>query len=317
MREGSRQPVGDLAVPSGSSPLSWGCFAAVPAMHTGRESRDALQDASITQGTPGEVCTSVQAETVPRSGWSIRRLCGVPAAPGRARLSPMPLSCPVGTAAGSGGDSTAALWPAPPGAGWRGVLRCSPASGRAGGISSVISALHPFLPSPRSLQPEKSPDGCHSAPHTSWAGSAQGVSFLQLPATPRCDARRSVLRKRPRLCTDTIALARLFQPPAAVAGSQLRVVPTPPSPHPGTTGLCRMRLHPSPPPGWCHHKPLGSPRFCCSFPAPLSPRPSTCPSQQGWLEPVPHRAPRAACALLALLAAFLNCKRHPIFWKLS
>lgn len=69
----------------------------------------------------------------------------------------------------------------------------APASGRAGGISSVISVLYPFLLFSQSLQPEKSPDGCHSSPHASWLAAPR--VFHSSTSQRLSDARRAVLRE--------------------------------------------------------------------------------------------------------------------------
>lgn len=56
----------------------------------------------------------------------------------------------------------------------------------------MISVLYPFLPFPQSLQPEKSPDGCHSSPHTSRLAAPR--VFHSSTSQRLANARRAVLR---------------------------------------------------------------------------------------------------------------------------
>lgn len=91
--------------------------------------------------------------------------------------------CAAGTCAGSGRDSTSALSPAPARAGWRGVLWCC-ACLRASRRDSAcdLSALSlpslPSVPAAREIPGWLSQLSAHKP-----AGSAEGVSFLHLPAT--------------------------------------------------------------------------------------------------------------------------------------
>lgn len=91
--------------------------------------------------------------------------------------------CAVGTRAGSGGDSTSALSPVPPGAGWRGVLWCCAClwvSRRdpACDLSALSLPSLPSVPPAREIPGWLSRLSAHKL-----AGSAEGVSFLHLPAT--------------------------------------------------------------------------------------------------------------------------------------
>jgi len=137
----------------------------------------------------------------PSPAGSLGFSAGIPRLAGRAHVVAMPrgLAAPAafgyqraaGTCAGSGGDSTPALSPTPLGAGWRACCGAAMAAAQASGIPAVISAPHPFLPFPRSLQPEESPDGSHGSPHTSRL-AAPGV-FRSSTSQRLANARRAVL----------------------------------------------------------------------------------------------------------------------------
>lgn len=173
------------------------------------------------------------------------------------------------------------------GAGHRVVLRCCAPSGQAGIILPVISVLYPTLPVLRMRNPWMAVRDLQLA-----------VSLHHLLPMPVEPSRGEC----PRLCTDRVALAQLLQPPASVCsflGMVLPTIPnhfhrertaTPPGPH----------LYGSPEPVHCS----SLSRLCALH----------CPRQV----PVPQHAVREQeLVSCPSTEASRNCKRHPIFWKLS
>lgn len=155
MREGCSEL---LWSPAGISALSPGTFGDTP----GTDSREEPGRAAASHL---ERCSHL--EMSPQPGWGTGQHPVELAMPGCPRCPGLPvMRVPWGRLRGQAGTARRHFRQRRREQVGGACCAAAPAPGRAGGISSVISALYPFLPSPRSLQPEKSPDGCHSSPHT-------------------------------------------------------------------------------------------------------------------------------------------------------
>lgn len=265
-----------------------------------------------------------------------RQHCGVPSSlwpcPGcRSATRPgVPAAfgsrCAAGTCAGSDGDSASALSPAAPGAGWRGVLRCCAclwASRRdpACDLSALSLPSLPSVPAATEIPGRLSQLSAHKrgwqrrgyfiplppSGSRSPAGSSQGFALTQLHPHVSSSPWQLLLalmegaphrtelpsgRKDHR--AGSLCMEGATSPPSAPA------IPSQP-----WESLSKSPLSPSTQPPHAAH--------------PTSTRP-------GW-EHICALLPQLAASQCALggqrlascisSAASLNCKRHPIFWKLN
>lgn len=214
--------------------MLWGCLLAaplpserlfeVPATLAAKGSWDGLtwdvcEVFASDQALPSERCC-------PSLAGAPGSAAGSPGIAGHAQAISMPpdlavpaafgYQCATGTCVGSGRDSTSALSPAPAGAGWRGVLWCC-ACLRASRRDPACDLSALSLPS---LSPcsQRNPRMAVTALRTQ-AGWQHRGCFIPPPPSDSLMPKELCCGKQPRLCTDTIALARLLQPPAALAGS--------------------------------------------------------------------------------------------------